>query len=122
MSHEIIGTVGRVGAAENDQGPGPALLEGLGQFGRDAEIPHVNAEKDDVGPFQPAQPFVERQALVQGQGELETVLVLEEFTGVTEKNANRIRQVILIGKTVVDLDEPYFYFLRQGKTPPENII
>ena len=103
-----FGLVGHVRAAEHDHDAGLQLLQTAGNLERDAAVPDVSAETDDVGVLELLDCIGDAHALVERRQEVVAPGVRRELLDIGLQQRDRVRQVVLARERVVDLDQTDF--------------
>ena len=102
---EGLGLVRHVRAAEDDDDARPQRLQAAGDLERDTAVPDVGAEAHQVGVLQGLDGVGDAHPLVERRQELVEAGVGRHFLHVGLQQRDRIGQIVLAGKRVVDLDQ-----------------
>jgi hypothetical protein len=106
--HEGFGLVGHVRAAKQDHDARLQFLQPPGNLERDAAVPDVGAEADNVGVLELLDRIGDTHALVERRQEVVTLGMGRELLHIGLQQRNRVRQVVLARERVVDLDQADF--------------
>ena len=102
---EGLRLVGHMRPAEDDDDTGLCRLQPAGDFERDAAVPHVGAEADEVGILQRLDRIGDAHPLVERRQERVAAGVGRHLLHIGLQQGDRIGQIVLAGEGIVDLHQ-----------------
>ena len=106
-AQEGLRLVRHVRAAEDDDDAGLCRLQAAGDLQRDAAVPHIGAETDQVGILQRLDGIGDAHPLVERRQEGVATGVGRHLLHIGLQQSDRIGQIVLAGEGVVDLHQAH---------------
>src|SRR3989338_3830662 len=107
LLQERLISIGHVGPAEDDDDIGLALLQRLRHFDGNSEIPHIEAEEDNVRLLEMLDGPLHWNSGIERQQEPNSFGTLEVCLRIGLQQTDRQRQIVLIREAVIDLDKAH---------------
>ena len=104
--------IGNMRSAKDDEHLRIDLLQSPCSFQRYLRIPDIGAESDDIGPDQAIDNLADRHPLVDHGKKIELLRLRQMLTGIGLQASDRVGQIVLPRKAVIDLNEANLYHAR----------